>query len=89
MGTCRIGAKATNPLHWRVSCIKLDPADKQDNRQLSLLERRRFQGFPDGYKLKGPLEAREQMVGNAMHVGLVAAIARQIKMDAFADFVAE
>lgn len=29
------------------------------------------------------------MVGNAMHVGLVAAIARQIKHDAFAGFIAD
>lgn len=64
-------------------------ADIQDNRQLSLLERRRFQGFPDAYRLKGPLEAREQMIGNAMHVGLIAAIARQIKEDVFAGFIVD
>lgn len=24
LGTCRVGAKATNPLHWRVSCCFVD-----------------------------------------------------------------
>lgn len=76
LGTCRIGGKSTNPLHW------------SDDRQFTLLERRRFQGFPDAYKLRGPIEAREQMIGNAVHCELMAAIAAQIKRDAFREFVA-
>lgn len=49
------GGKATHVVHWSVSRV-LDGTDGQQQRVLSVAERRRVQGLPDDYVLRGTVK---------------------------------
>ena len=51
----------------------------EGNRPLSVAEYARIQGFPDGWEFSGNTMSHYRQIGNAVPVGLGAAIARAIK----------
>ncbi|ORY24064.1 S-adenosyl-L-methionine-dependent methyltransferase [Naematelia encephala] len=66
MTSSRPGGKYTGPIHWN------------QRRTFSVAERKRIQGVPDDYILKGSIEDKDRMIGNMINVDIAEAIYGQI-----------
>ena len=47
-------------------------------RMLKVIELKRIQGFPDDYKLCGPLNEQKKFIGNSVETGVVSAWLKSI-----------
>ncbi|BEJ16276.1 hypothetical protein CspHIS471_0508810 [Cutaneotrichosporon sp. HIS471] len=66
------GRKSTLTIHWN------------SHRVLSVAERRRVQGLPDSYVLRGSIKDKDTMLGNMVDVHVAKALAAHIKREVFA-----
>ncbi|KLT45503.1 S-adenosyl-L-methionine-dependent methyltransferase [Cutaneotrichosporon oleaginosum] len=66
------GRNSTLTIHW------------MSHRVLSVAERRRIQGLPDSYILRGPVKEKDRMLGNMVDVHVADALAAHIKREVFA-----
>ncbi|BEI85425.1 hypothetical protein CcaverHIS002_0508260 [Cutaneotrichosporon cavernicola] len=66
------GRKSTLTIHWNA------------HRVLSVAERRRVQGLPDSYILRGSIKDKDTMLGNMVDVHVAKAFAAHIKREVFA-----
>lgn len=81
------GGMGTEVIHPSVSVLQVAHVRlsnlRQCQRTYTIAERKRAQGFPDGYCLAGTPQDGDRMAGNAINVHVAEALARQIKEDVF------